>query len=536
MSDAVSEPASFQRLTFRRGFISGARFAPDGRTIVYSQSVDGRPPEVFVTSPDSPESRPLGLPSADVLSVSRSGELAILLSPRIGVFNYERSGVLARLPLTGGAPRPILDDIRTADWAPDGASLAIVRQKAGRFHLEYPIGQVIRDSATYIFYPRVSPDGERVAFFEPDPAGRINIAVYDRNGKGVTVSKGWSDWWNLAWSRSSGEIWFGAALAGNTSALYAVDKDGRQRLVARIPGTFEMQDVSASNDVLMTVATNRNFAIYGGPDQTAERDLSWLDQTSIVDLSPDGSTVLERETGDGGGTQGGVYTRSIDGAPALRLGDGMPTSFSPDGKWVMAVAGRWGGRDVQVIPAGTGAARRLTFPPIEVIEWADWFPDGRRVLLIGRESGSVRRLYVADSESSTPRALSDATVLVADLSDSISPDGTLVAAVAADGVPRVYPVSGGTPRTIPGLIAGDMPIRWARDGRSLYIYRQGELPGRVSQTDVATGRKTLVKELMPRDPTGVAGLASVVMSADARTYFYSYVQQTHDLYLVQGLK
>jgi hypothetical protein len=81
-----------------------------------------------------------------------------------------------------------------------------------------------------------------------------------------------------------------------------------------------------------------------------------------------------------------------------------------------------------------------------------------------------------------------------------------------------------------------MPIRWARDGRSLYIYRQGELPGRVSQIDVATGRKTLVKELMPRDPTGVAGLASVVMSADARTYFYSYVQQTHDLYLVQGLK
>jgi hypothetical protein len=167
----------------------------------------------------------------------------------------------------------------------------------------------------------------------------------------------------------------------------------------------------------------------------------------------------------------------IDGAPALRLGDGVPTSFSPDGKWVMAVAGRGGGRDIQVIPTGTGAARRLNFPPIEVIEWADWFPDGRRVLLLGRESGSVRRLYVADSESGTPRALSDATVLVADLSDSISPDGTLVAAVAADGVPRIYPVSGGTPRTIPGLIAGDMPIRRAREGRTLFMYRQGELPG-----------------------------------------------------------
>ena len=536
VSDAVSEPASFQRLTFRRGFISGARFAPDGRTIVYSQSVDGRPPEVFVTSPDSPESRSLGLSSADVLGVSRSSELAILMAPQIGAFSYQRSGVLARVPLTGGAPRPILDDIKSADWGPEGASLAIVRQKGGRFQLEYPIGQVIRDSATYIFYPRVSPQGDRVAFFEPDPAGRINIAVYDRNGKGVTLSKGWSDWWNLAWSRSRDEIWFGAALAGNTSALYAVDMNGRQRLVSRIPGTFEMQDVSANHDVLMTVATNRNFAICVVPDQSAERELSWLDQTSIVDLSPDGSTVLEREIGDGGGTLGAVYTRRIDGAPALRLGDGMPTSFSPDGKWVMVLAGRWGGPDVQLIPTGTGTPRRVSFPPIEVIEWGDWFPDGRRVLLIGRESGGVRRLYVADSESSKPRAISDATVLVSDLSESISPDGTLVAAVATDAVPRLYPVSGGTPRTIPDLIAGDIPIRWARDGRSLYIYRQGELPARVYQTDVVTGRKTLWKELMPRDPTGVAGLASVVMSADARTYFYSYVQQTHDLYLVQGLK
>ena len=270
--------------------------------LCYSQSIEGRPPEVFVTSPDSPESRSLGLSSADVLSVSRSGELAILLSPRIGVFNYERTGVLARVPLTGGAPRPILDDVRSTDWGPDGSSLAIVREKAGRFQLEYPIGQVIYDSATYIFYPRVSPRGDRVAFFEPDAAGQINIAVYDRNGKGTIVSKGWNDWWNLAWSRSSDEIWFGAALAGNASALYAVDMNSHQRLVSRIPGTFEMQDLSATDDVLMTVATNKSFAVGVSQDQP-ERDLSWLDKTSSVDLSPDGITVLTNESGDGGGAR-----------------------------------------------------------------------------------------------------------------------------------------------------------------------------------------------------------------------------------------
>ncbi len=439
---------------------------------MYSQSIEGRPPEVFVTSPDSPESRSLGLSSADVLSVSRSGELAILLSPRIGVFNYERSGVLARVPLTGGAPRPVLDDVRSADWGPDGSSLAVVREKAGRFQLEYPIGQVIYDSATYIFYPRVSPRGDRVAFFEPDAAGRINVAVYDRNAKGTIVSKGWNDWWNLAWSRSRDEIWFGAALAGNASALYAVDTNSHQRLVSRIPGTFEMQDLSATDDVLMTVATNKSFAVGVSQDQP-ERDLSWLDQTTGVDLSPDGLTVLTNERGDGGGAQGAVYTRAIDGSPALRLGDGMATSFSPDGKWVMALAGRWGGRELLVIPSGTGTARRMTFPPIEVIDWADWFPDGRRVLLVGRESGRGRRLYVADSESSAASSDCGSTCSSPDMGDLISPDGTLIAANAGDGVPKLFAVSGGPPRTIPGLDqrghADSMGSRW----RSLYVYHRG---------------------------------------------------------------
>jgi eukaryotic-like serine/threonine-protein kinase len=283
----------------------------------------------------------------------------------------------------------------------------------------------------------------------------------------------------------------------------------------------------------MTVATNKTFAVGVSQDQSAERDLSWLDQTNVADLSPDGLTVLANERGDGGGTQGAVYTRAIDGSPALRMGEGMATSFSPDGKWVMALAGRWGGRELLLIPSGAGAARRISFPPIEVIDWADWFPDGRRVLLLGREAGSGRRLYVADSESSAPRAIADG-VLPPDMGDLISPDRTLIAANAGDGVPKVFAVSGGPPRTIPGLINGDVPIRWAHDGRSLYVYHRGELPARVYRTDVMTGRKNLSKELMPQDAIGVAGIAYIAMTADARTYLYSYVQQTHDLYLVKA--
>ncbi len=51
--------ATFRQLTFRRGLIGSARFAPDGQTILYSASWDGRPMEIFQTRLDSPESRPV---------------------------------------------------------------------------------------------------------------------------------------------------------------------------------------------------------------------------------------------------------------------------------------------------------------------------------------------------------------------------------------------------------------------------------------------------------------------------------------------
>lgn len=52
---------SFQRLTFGRGTVWSARFTPEGGTIVYSASWDGKPVELYSTRPDGPESRRLGI-------------------------------------------------------------------------------------------------------------------------------------------------------------------------------------------------------------------------------------------------------------------------------------------------------------------------------------------------------------------------------------------------------------------------------------------------------------------------------------------
>src|SRR5262249_3803708 len=69
----------FAQLTFRRGYIANARFSPDGRTVIYGASWDGRPFQVFSTQPDSPESRPLDVPSGSILAVSKSGALSLLV-------------------------------------------------------------------------------------------------------------------------------------------------------------------------------------------------------------------------------------------------------------------------------------------------------------------------------------------------------------------------------------------------------------------------------------------------------------------------
>ena len=133
---------TFQRLSFRRGTILSARFAPDGRTVIYGAAWEGDPCRLFSARPESPESSPLMLPDAEILSISRTGQIAVSLERRwAGRFVW--SGTLAQVPIAGGAPRELLEDVHWADWGPDGAHLAVVRSVAGKTRLEYPIGKVL---------------------------------------------------------------------------------------------------------------------------------------------------------------------------------------------------------------------------------------------------------------------------------------------------------------------------------------------------------------------------------------------------------
>ena len=525
-------PVIYRQLTFRQGSIFSARFTPDGETVIYSASWDGASAELFSTRPGSPESRPLGLPSAEILSVSGSGEMALLQDAHY-TLGWMRSGMLARAPLSGGVPRQVLNDVQDADWSPDGQGIAVARTVAGRYRLEYPTGKILYETEQWLSSPRFSRDGKRIAFIDHPSLGddRGRVAVVDLSGKMQALTDPYSSTAGLTWSPSNDEIWFSAGRTGNVRALYAVDLNGNQRMVDGAPADMAVADVSSGGKVLVARNTARRGIIGTAPGEDIERDLSWLDWSRPSTLSADGQWVLFEEQGQGGGPGYSVYLRRTDGSPAVRLGEGSASDLSPDGQWVATLSLAEPERIV-FLPRGPGEARTLRVPGF-ALSTVRWLPGGKRLLLLASEKGRLLRLYVMDPEGGTPKPISPEGV---GFGTAMSPDGKLVAAVMPGGPARIFPVEGGEPLTVPGSDSGDIPTTWTSDGRTLFVVVRTRPGGRIDRLDLATAQRSPWKTLMPSDKAGLLDIGFVLLSADTRSYVYSYRQILSTLYLVDGLR
>jgi Tol biopolymer transport system component/predicted Ser/Thr protein kinase len=540
-SSAASAPL-YHEITFRRGEIRSARFAPDGQTILYSAAWQGNPVETFSARQGMVESRSLGLGRAELLAISSKGEMALSLGSH-PVGTWINVGTLARAPLAGGAPRPIVEDVEWADWSPDGNSLAVVRNVGGRDRLEYPIGKVLYEtSGGWISYPRVSPKGDFVAFMDHPNQGDDGgqVAVVDVSGHKRELTREWYGTQGLAWSPDGKEVWFTASELGLFHYITAVDLSGKHRLVTRVPGSLVIFDIWRDGRVLLARADRRREVMGLSGGAAKERDLSWLDYSYPADLSADGKTLLFDEEGIGGGVQYGdtqdltyaVYVRNTDGTPAIRLGEGGASALSPDQKWVLVVTPISPGQ-MRLLPTGAGETQSLTSDSINH-QWARWFPDGKRFVFSGNEPGRGVRFYMQDISGGKPQALSSEGVEAQDF--AISPDGQMVVGIGPDQKGYIFPVSGGDPRIVKGMEAGDLPINWSQDARSIFLYRTGEVPAKVYRLELATGKKTVWKEIAPLDPTGVSTIGPILMTPDGKTYVYGFHRTLGDLYLVEGLK
>jgi eukaryotic-like serine/threonine-protein kinase len=526
-------PPLFHRLTFRRGYIRNARFGPDGQTFVYSAAWDGRLPEIFTARPESPESRTLNLPDAEILAVSSTGEMAVLLrSHLLGPWMY--SGTLGRVSLAGGgAPREVVDDVLWADYSPDGANLLVVRRENAIMRIEYPIGNKIYESIGWIGSPRISPKGDMIAFLEHpargDDAG--SVSLMDLHGKVQNISSGWISLQGLAWSPSGDEILFAGTKVGVARSIFAVSRSGSERLVTRSAGYLTLHDIAKDGHMLL--AQEDAVSVIGAMPAGATREinLSWLDFSVARDLSADGELVLFDETGEGGGTTGTIYLRKTDGSPPVRISEGIAVALSPDKKW--AITSPSGPGQYMLVPTGAGQSRQLTHDSLTHFG-GQFFPDGKRYVFAAAEQGHGVKFYVQDLHGDTPKAITAEGVNPTQF--ALSYNGEYVAGLGSDQKMYLYPTAGGEPRAVPGVEVGERPVGWTSDNRSLFVYRYAEMPARVFQLDLATGKRVPWKQIIPPDAAGVDHIGGILLSADQKSYVYSYYPNLSNLYLVEGAK
>ncbi|MGA9967076.1 MAG: protein kinase [Terriglobales bacterium] len=526
---AASNP-TFHEVTFRNGTIWAARFAPDGQTIVYGAAWDGQPQEVFSTRFDSSDSRPIGLRSAQVLSISSKGEIAISLDPT-DTAAFLQSGTLARVPLAGGAPREVLDNVYWADWTPDGQSLAVVRRSpSGVAHLEFPAGQTIYEPQGWVSHVRFSPVGDLLAIADHLPGGDDGrVVILDPRGNRKSSSSFYSSVEGLAWSPNGNEVWFSAVPAGSARSIYALDLSGKERLIYRSPGGLTIHDISRGGLVLMTADKSRISMSGLPPGETRERSLSWFDWSLLTDMSADGKTLVFSETGEAVGTNYSIFLRKSDGSPAIRLGEGGQAVISPDGQWVLDHSGS--PRRLVLLPTGVGEPRQLTDNKTDHFG-AAWLPDSKSITFSTAEPGHAAHTYLLDLQGGAPRALTPEGTA----GGLITPDGKFLLAVDAKRERWLYPIAGGEPQKLNITLSSDeRPMNFFADGKSLLV-RNRSLPVQVTRIDIATGHREPWKEVAPSDPAGVQSIPSLRFSADGKSYAYSTFRVLSDLYVVDGLK
>jgi serine/threonine protein kinase/Tol biopolymer transport system component len=527
----------FRQLTFGSGTIQTPRFAPDGQTVVFGYQRQGGKQEILTARAGGTESRSLGLPPGNVLSVSRSGEIAVLLGDR-----FER-GTLARVPLAGGAPREILENVSGADWSPDGTGFVVIHSVGDVKRVEYPIGHVLYETHQGLRNVRFSPRGDLIAIYDSRPIDASGpLLLLDPKGSNKPRPFGTASGL-FAWSPTGEELWFSEDDRGVTT-VSALSLSGRKRRVVSLPGQFFLHDVSREGTLLM----ERNAwdpAMFGLlPGDADERDLTWLDGPVPADISADGRFVLFTETGAGGGPARSVYLWKAQDGNAVRLGDGTALALSPDGRWALATGDS--PTRLRLLPTGAGEPRFLDLSDVRTGGSGNagfptsgtFFPDSKRVLVTGFEGTGGKRLFVVDLDGGKPRPIGPEGAFFTDGAHGVSPDGRSIAAFGPDHITRLFPADGGpeargTP--IPGAAEGEEAIQWCADGRCVFVGGNGPSGDGIYRLDIQTGRRVLWKSEKSFKNAG-PNFNYSLPTPDGRWYVYGFYRIRSNLFLVDGVK
>ena len=526
--------------TFDDSIVRNARFLPDGRSIVYSASINGEPDSLYELRDTSVTPRPFGPPATILMAVSKTGELAVLTDVRPSADAWVTPGTLARMTMDA-APRPIAAGVSYADWSPDGKELALVRRVDGLTQLEYPMGRVLYKSAGYISDIRVAPDGRHVLFMdhqaETDNRGWVRIV--DQTGTVTTLAGEFPAEAGVSWSVDGRSVFFSVIdgeepIFGIRRLEIARPPASASRLRSAVPSSASMTIMDASPNGSLLTLSDRSRSEVGVKlrRESTLRDLSWLDRSWSPSLSLDGSLLLF--THGHSGPNYSAALRRTDGSPVSHLGDGATMGISPDGRWAIAALLAKTPAQLVAYPTGAGAPVVLPRGAIDVydpdIGGALWLPDSRSFLFRGSERGRPTRTYIQRVDGGDPRAvLPEAARAVL-----VSRDGLSVVAMEPGQPWRLYPLNGSPASPLPGITTSDRLSGWTEDGRAV-IVTTGSMPVRLERVDIRTGARSVLREIAT--PSRVArGMVLRSVTADGDQFAYSTGLLSTTLHVVTGVR
>lgn len=522
----------YRALTFRQGHVLSARFEDDGRSVVFGASWEGSPSRVFRTPVEEPDPRPVDVPPGDVFAVMRRGELLLGLD-RTFHFDWLTRAALARGRPGEGPPRALAKVVRAADATADGSAIAFVRPTRNEHHLELPEGTIRYRTSGWIGDLRVLPNGTDVAFLDHPVWGdrRGRLLLTRAGGTRPLVTGEFETLTGLALAPDGRQVYFSGARTGPQTEIFAVGLEGsRARPVLRAPGALRIHDAAASRVLFSRDEQRQTIGFRRGSE--AEQDICWTSHAQIAALSADGSRALVTVYDDRGGGNGAAWVRDAGGGAPVHLGAGEATDLSPDGRWAVAIR-RGEVESLVLLPTGPEDPRTLVLPRAERYHWARFTPDGRHLVVSANEQGRRIRLYRLDLETgdSVPVTPEGVGYLLA-----VRSSGDAVTSEDLDRRVRLFPLDGGTPRDVAGLVPGEVVLLWLPGDVAFLAAMPNSVPLRVFRVDARTSERHLHAEVGPADRNGLRSISPVAFSRDGRAVAFNVSRLFSQLFVAEGIR
>jgi eukaryotic-like serine/threonine-protein kinase len=544
----VASIPTFAQITFQRGSIPAARFTHDGDTVLYAGQFDVDPLQIYSVRPSGLQPVKVDTPSATLFAVSREDQMLVGMNPTAATTYWNVT--LSEVPVTGGTPRPMKDAVVSADYAPDGRTIAITRFVGGKCRLEFPVGKVLFENSGYLDYVRIGPDGKTVAFAEHDIIGddRGWVAIADSSGKVRRLTGQYASLQGLAWRRDGREIWFTQSNEGSSFTITGVNLSGAVRSITSVPGMAILQDIAADGRVLLeTVRTPSRISAFDGTTGKERPNLELNEASMLTDISPDGKAVLYEDDSGTNNTLYRVIYRKTDGSAPLTLGKGAGPVLSPDGTTVAALLFESPVK-AALYPVGTGESHTLGMGPVMTATNLAWFPDGKRLLVVGAEKDKGERTYVMNTATGAIQVLGpDGFQAIAVSKDGSQLLGAMTSASASSmtvdqNSEQLTPLPGAIfdltskqLKPVAGLRPGDLVVRWSRDGAGILVQSADSDKAAIYRLDLATGKRTLVKQVESKDKAGGRSMF-LMLAADEKSYALYQLSQSATLWIVNGVR